>query len=407
MASSPLRSKSNYHARSVSLPSRLHPVVSYVDEHFGLSGLESMYDRLDNLLLLPHTQQAFAQQRHEEWVEVVLEKYLRLLDVCATAKDLTSQTKQDLQCLLSILRRRREANDFSGFLNSRKQAKKVIQKSQKDLKSIKMKQTINALGKSREILDLLNEVEAATIGVFDSLLSNISGTKAESRLSAFSLASKFMHRKTIESKNEETNTNVFEKFDTAFHSLNNHTTRKSDNTVCIENVPNQLGKMELIIQEIEERLEFSKTWNKYVYFYSIKTKHSVTALGKSQEILDFLNEVEAATFGVLEALLSYISRTKEESRLSGFSLASKLLYRKSVASKDEETNANVFEKFNAALHSLNNHKTRKSDNTVCIESVSKQLGKMELSIQEIEEGLECWFRRLIKTRVTLLSILNH
>ncbi|KAH7851134.1 hypothetical protein Vadar_007700 [Vaccinium darrowii] len=253
MASSPIRSKSNYHARSGSLPSRLHPIVPHVDDHLRLSGLENMYDRLDDLLLLPHTQQAFAQQHHEKWVEVVLEKYLRLLDVCATAKDVTSQTKQDLQGLLSIIRRR-EANDFSGFLNLRKKAKRVIQKSLKDLKIIKTKQVI-ALGKSREILDSLNEVEAATIGVFESLLSDISGTKPESRLSGFSLASKLIHRKTVASKNEETNTNVFKKFNAALHSLNNHTTRKSDNTVCIENVPNQLWKMELSIQEIEEGLE--------------------------------------------------------------------------------------------------------------------------------------------------------
>ncbi|KAH7852183.1 hypothetical protein Vadar_021548 [Vaccinium darrowii] len=257
MTSSPLRSKSNYHTRSVSLPSRLHPVIPHVDEHLRLSGLENMYDRLDDLLLLPLTQQAFAQQRHEKWVEVVLEKYLRLLDVCATTKDVTSQTKQDLQGLLSILRRRREVNDFSGFLNSRKNAKKVIQKSLKDLKIIKTKQTVMALGKGSEILDLLNEVEAATIAVFESLLSNISGTKPESRLSGFSLASKLIHRKTVASKNEETNSNVFEKFDAALYSLNNQTTRKSDNTVCIENVPNQLGKMESSIQEIEEGLECS------------------------------------------------------------------------------------------------------------------------------------------------------
>ncbi|XP_058216631.1 uncharacterized protein LOC131327484 [Rhododendron vialii] len=256
MASSPLRTKSFYHARSVSLPSRLNPVIPHVDEHLRLSGLENMYDRLDDLLLLPHTQQSFAQQRHEKWVEVMLEKYLRLLDMCATTKDVSSQTKQDLQGLLLILRRRRVADDFSGYLNSRKKAKKVIQKSLKDLKSIKTKHTIVGLGKSQELLDSLNEVEAATIGLLESFLSYISGTKADSRLSAFSLASKLVHRKSVASEDEETKSNVFENFDAALRSLNNHKMSKSDNVVHFENLQHQLGKMESSIQDIEEGLEF-------------------------------------------------------------------------------------------------------------------------------------------------------
>ncbi|XP_058216632.1 uncharacterized protein LOC131327485 [Rhododendron vialii] len=249
MASSPLRSKSFYHARSVSLPSTLLPV----NEHLRLSGLENMYDRLDDLLLLPHTQQSFAQQHHEKWVEVVIEKYLRLLDACATAKDVFSQTKQDLQGLLSILRRRREADDFSGYLISRKKAKKVIQRSLKDLKNIKTNHAVVAPGKSQELLDLLNEVEAATIGVFESLLSYVSGTKAESR---FSLVSKLMQRKSVASNDEETKSNLFEKFDAALHSLNNLKMSKFDNTMHVENVQHQFSKMESSIQDIEEGLDY-------------------------------------------------------------------------------------------------------------------------------------------------------
>ncbi|KAH7851137.1 hypothetical protein Vadar_007719 [Vaccinium darrowii] len=255
MTSSPLRSKSTDHARSVSLPSRLHPIIPQLDEHLRLNGLENMYDRLDNLLLMPHAQQAFAQQNKEKWVEVVLEKYLRLLDLCSTVKDVSSQTKQDLQGLLSILRRRRDTSNFSGYLNSRKKAKKVIQKSLKDLESIKSKHTIIALGKSREILGSLNEVEEATIGVFESLLSYISGTKAESSLSGFPLLSKFTHRRSIASKDEEANTNAFENFDAALHSLNHQKTSEFDNSTVVENAQNQLGTMESSIQVIEQGLE--------------------------------------------------------------------------------------------------------------------------------------------------------
>ncbi|XP_058216625.1 uncharacterized protein LOC131327479 [Rhododendron vialii] len=255
MDSSPLRSKSNYHARSVSLPSRLHPVIPHIDENLNLHGLQNMFDRLDDLLLLPHTQQVFAQQRHETWVEEVLEKYLRLLGICAAAKDVSTQTKQDVQGLLSILRRRRNANDFSGYLSSRKKAKKVIQKSLNDLKSIENKTSAIAFGKSNEsleIVSLLNEVEAATIGVFESSMSYIAGTKVESRASGFSLVSELMNRKSVSPEEEKTKTNAFEKSDAALHSLNSH---KTGGLIHMDDVQNLLGKMESSIQDLEEGLE--------------------------------------------------------------------------------------------------------------------------------------------------------
>ncbi|KAG5547568.1 hypothetical protein RHGRI_013306 [Rhododendron griersonianum] len=241
MASSPLRSKSNYHTRSISLPSRLHPVITPVDEHLRLSGLEKMYDRLGDLLQLPQTRQAFAQQRHEKWVEVVLEKYLRLLDVCATVKDVSAQTKQDLQGFLSILRRRREADDFSEYLNSRKQAKKG-QFGERHRENISVK-ACRSESKSRY---------SQRIGVEDEIPCLL---LPESRLSAVSLASKLVHRKSVASKDEETKSIMFEKFDAALHSLTNHKTSKSDNAVHVENVQSQLGMMELSIQDIEAGLE--------------------------------------------------------------------------------------------------------------------------------------------------------
>ncbi|KAH7852311.1 hypothetical protein Vadar_023225 [Vaccinium darrowii] len=77
-----------------------------------------------------------------------------------------------------------------------------------------------------------------------------------------------------------------------------------------------------------------------------------------------------------------------------------------AASKEEEIN--VFEKFDAALHSLTgNNKTSKTDPGMQMEIVQSQLEEMELSIEDMEAGLECLLRRLIKTRVSLLNIFNH
>ncbi|TXG51946.1 hypothetical protein EZV62_021115 [Acer yangbiense] len=42
-----------------------------------------------------------------------------------------------------------------------------------------------------------------------------------------------------------------------------------------------------------------------------------------------------------------------------------------------------------------------------VQKAQKGLEELESTMQEIEEGLECVFRFLIKTRVSLLNILNH
>ncbi|MBA0607689.1 hypothetical protein Godav_019958 [Gossypium davidsonii] len=135
MASSTLNQKSNFHARSNSLPSRPHPLVlvTQIDEHLcrlksnesassssssmsqKLSGLSNLYELVDNLLQLPLTQKSLAQQCNDK------------------------QAKEDTQQLPSILRRRR--GDEAGFtyeakeyFASRKKAKKLRNKSQEACK---------------------------------------------------------------------------------------------------------------------------------------------------------------------------------------------------------------------------------------------------------------------------------
>ncbi|KAG5526876.1 hypothetical protein RHGRI_032964 [Rhododendron griersonianum] len=269
MSSSPLRSISGCHARSISLPSRPHPLIPQGDEHlcrlraFGstssslssvaerLSVLEGLYECLDDSLVLPHTQQVFSQQCHEKWVEDALDGFLRLLDFCAIAKDISTQTKQDLQGLLLTLRRRRDGSELGGYLNSRKNATKEIQKSLKIMKSIKSKKSILDSHNDHDtmaIATLLKEVEATTIAVFESLFSNLSGTKVKSRLNGFSLV-------LSKSKDEETNTNEFEKVDVALNALKGHKTSRFDGTIQVEEVQNLLQKTELSIRDIEQGLE--------------------------------------------------------------------------------------------------------------------------------------------------------
>nr|XP_023917449.1 uncharacterized protein LOC112028993 [Quercus suber] len=78
-----------------------------------------------------------------------------------------------------------------------------------------------------------------------------------------------------------------------------------------------------------------------------------------------------------------------------------------IACEGEETDANEFEKVDAALQTLISHKTSKSNYSIHIQNAQNWMGKLESSIQDVEEVLECLSRRLVKTRVSILNIHNH
>ncbi|KAI9160875.1 hypothetical protein LWI28_012335 [Acer negundo] len=113
-----------------------------------------------------------------------------------------------------------------------------------------------------------------------------------------------------------------------------------------------------------------------------------------------LKAVETVSLGVFESLLSFISSPKAQSKLSGWSLVSKLTHHKRVASEEGETESNEFAKVGAALFSLIGRK-------ISVADVQNQLKNLELCIQYFDEGLESLYRRLIKTRVSLLNTLNN
>ncbi|KAL2512558.1 hypothetical protein Adt_18158 [Abeliophyllum distichum] len=270
-SSSPLGSKVKVHARSISLPSRSsHPLISQFNDYLqkvidseatpsislsSMSGkvrnLEYLYDCVDDLLLLPHSQQVFAQECQEKWVDQTLDGCLRLLDSCTATKDVLSNTKQDLQEVISVLRRRRDAEVFCGFFISRKKAKKMIHKTIKEIKSIRNKPSI-VLEKNHEtiaLVSMLKEVEFITSEVLESLLSYVVGAK-ECR---WNLVSKLTQTKRVSSfQEDEADVNEFEKLDSSLLLLAGGKTNKSGNH---ENLQIQLRVMESGIQFVEEGLE--------------------------------------------------------------------------------------------------------------------------------------------------------
>ncbi|KAL6214123.1 hypothetical protein ACLB2K_013561 [Fragaria x ananassa] len=211
-----------YHTRSNSFPSRL--------------------------LQLPLTQQALALEKHDNWANELLDRSLGLLDICSVAKDALLLTKEYIQNLQSIIRRRGGeesdllASEVRKYFSSRKMVQKSLHKAMGNLKGIENQYNFSALSKDQETIAIINklrDVEAVTRTVFEAILSFISGPKVSSSWSFIS--------KKLQSKREaceEEQVNEFAEVDAALKS------HKS-----LDNAQNQLNNLETCIQDQEEGLE--------------------------------------------------------------------------------------------------------------------------------------------------------
>ncbi|KAJ1393646.1 hypothetical protein SESBI_34830 [Sesbania bispinosa] len=296
MAASHLNTKSNFHARSNSLPSRPHPIILQCNEHLDrlrsshetsssssllshkLGGLQDLHECVEKLVQLPLTQEALLHEPQESWVDELLYGSLRLLDVCTAAKDSLLHTKECMRELQSIMRRKRGeemgiTTEAKKFLTSRKVVRKAILKALGNLKAttracwcldglvvstalattskegnfssnIKDQQTL-------ALVSLLKDVEVVTLSIFESLLNFISGS-TQPKPSSWSLVSKLIHTKRT-GCTPVTDENEFSQLDAALQSYVLHMVCKSDNS-C--NLQNRLEKLESCIQDFEEGLEF-------------------------------------------------------------------------------------------------------------------------------------------------------
>ncbi|XVE67279.1 hypothetical protein DITRI_Ditri08aG0147900 [Diplodiscus trichospermus] len=164
-----------------------------------------------------------------------------------------------------------------------------------------------------------------------------------------------------------------------------------------------------LVNEVRKYLTSRKAMKKAICkalknLKQMETKFNISSFNKDGENgtgISILRDVEAVTVRVLESLLSFISGPDAASKLSHWSLVSKLMHQKRVMCEEEEEKTNEIANAEAALRSL-----IKSENMKNVENVQKELQNSELCIQDLEGGVESLFRRLIKARVTVLNILN-
>ncbi|XP_057456427.1 uncharacterized protein LOC130747494 [Lotus japonicus] len=267
--------KTSYHARSNSLPSRPHPIVLQCNEHLDrlrssnetssssslshkLGALQDLHECIEKLVQLPLTQEALLHEPQESCVnDELLDGSLRLLDVCTTAKDSLLHTKECIRELQSIMRRKRGEElgitaEAKKFLNSRKVVRKAIFKTLRDLKAIAKKGNFKDQ-QSVALVSLLKDVEVDTLSIFESLLNFISGSSTQAKSTSWSLVSMLIHTKRI-SCQQVADENEFSQVDAALQSsVLQMTNNKSDSTNSLQN---HLEKLEFCIQDLEEGLEF-------------------------------------------------------------------------------------------------------------------------------------------------------
>ncbi|CAL0329246.1 unnamed protein product [Lupinus luteus] len=264
------------HTRCNSLPSASHPFVSQFEEHLQrlkgseattpfssssacckLDGLQDLHECTCRLLQLPTEQRALAQECDNKCSDDILEGSLRLLDICSTAKDCLMQSKESLNELQSIIRRRRGGDTgfavaAAKYSSSRKIMKKTIRKALENLKATKnevMASSSNKDNNTFSMLSFLKEAEEVTQSSLESLLLLISDRKRRTKHSTWSMISKLVQPKRVECDSPESDTSEFEMVDAALQSLTIH------KPSSIEYFQSQMENLEMCIQDLELRVE--------------------------------------------------------------------------------------------------------------------------------------------------------
>ncbi|XP_051124535.1 uncharacterized protein LOC127246926 [Andrographis paniculata] len=157
----------------------------------------------------------------------------------------------------------------------------------------------------------------------------------------------------------------------------------------------------VITSYVNSRNKIKKMINKYAKNLKSSNKNSKEATSTDcdlKAIRTVLKEAEAHTLATLKSVLTLVSGEKEISSQRSWSLISKFTKANRVHSEvDPESSIED-------LCLLNISKSQKG---MDMQNMLKQLRASEMTIQELEEGLETLFRSLVKTRVSILNILSH
>ncbi|XP_039160942.1 uncharacterized protein LOC120289692 [Eucalyptus grandis] len=138
-----------------------------------------------------------------------------------------------------------------------------------------------------------------------------------------------------------------------------------------------------LAKEVEAYMSTRKRLQKIIFKYLVhlkkmERKNSLNKDSNREATLSMLRQVEEIRLSVFASFLCFLSQSSANLKRSSWSLASKLL-----PSKQEKASG------------------------LSAKDILKRLDALESSLSEVDEDLDCIFRRLVKTRVSLLNIVNH
>lgn len=130
---------------------------------------------------------------------------------------------------------------------------------------------------------------------------------------------------------------------------------------------------------------------------------SITGQAQDQHLIFLsrvLREASTITISIFRSLLLFLSMPGL--RTKGSSMISKLKPMKLFSSEKEQKNTNVVD-----LSSLLGRGKHSDDAKVEVQSALRVLETLNVSIDGLDGGLDCIFRRIVQNRVSLLNMLAH
>ncbi|XP_044510784.1 uncharacterized protein LOC123229201 [Mangifera indica] len=194
----------SHHVRSVSLPCRSHPLISQIKTEInelkiwssksenrtsawlcdGLRRLKDVHDSLDDILQLPQTQESLRNQH--QWVEKLLEDFLRFVDVYGIFQTSVLALKEE-QLAAQVAIRKKDDSRVALYLKARKKIAKEMVKLASAIRCIGQYPVPRSLLVSNiantELAGVVCEAVEVTLLVTEALFSGISSSFASRKSS--------------------------------------------------------------------------------------------------------------------------------------------------------------------------------------------------------------------------------
>ncbi|KAG4973493.1 hypothetical protein AAZX31_11G081300 [Glycine max] len=268
-----------FHVRSNSFPTGSHPSTITVEEQLnklktwettststsksiftGLSLLQDLHIRLEDLLNMASTQKMISNHQGEECIEELLDGSVRILDICGITRDTMLQTKENVQALHSALRRRKgDSNiekivaEYNCFSKKMKKNVKKLMTSLKQMVESKfgVSPLLNQDQQLASLIKVLREVIVMNMSIFQSLLAFLAFPTSKSKATKWLMVAKLMHKGVIACAENQKNINELQCVEASLSSL----VSAGTNVAKMQAAHERLEALENAIESIENGLE--------------------------------------------------------------------------------------------------------------------------------------------------------